>query len=156
MSALFETEAYFRPLHEDDLDVVAAIDYAAYPFPWTRGNFGDSIASGYSCWVYQHDEFILGYAVMMLAAQEAHLLNVTVAPAWQGQGKGRDFMLHLLEVARNYAAEAMFLEVRPTNTVARRLYHKLGFDYIAVRKDYYPSPNGREDAIIMRKELPHA
>ncbi|MDP2024913.1 ribosomal protein S18-alanine N-acetyltransferase [Sulfuriferula sp.] len=156
MSALFKTEAYFRPMHEDDLDVMAAIDYAAYPFPWTRGNFGDSIASGYSCWVYQHDEFILGYAVMMLAAQEAHLLNITVAPNWQGQGKGRAFMLHLLEVARNYAAEAMFLEVRPTNTVARRLYHKLGFDHIAVRKDYYPIPNGREDAIIMRKELPHA
>ena len=156
MSALFKTEAYFRPMHEDDLDVVAAIDYAAYPFPWTRGNFGDSIVSGYSCWVYQHDEFILGYAVMMLAAQEAHLLNITVVPNWQGHGKGRAFMLHLLEVARNYAAEAMFLEVRPTNTVARRLYHKLGFDYIAVRKDYYPSPNGREDAIIMRKKLPHA
>jgi ribosomal-protein-alanine N-acetyltransferase len=156
MSALFKSEPYFRPMHEDDLDVVAAIDYAAYPFPWTHGNFRDSIESGYSCWVYQHDEFIVGYAVMLLAVQEAHLLNITVAPDWQGQGKGRAFMQHLLAVAHDYRAEAMFLEVRPTNTAARRLYHSLGFDYIAVRKGYYPSQHGREDAVIMRKELNHA
>jgi ribosomal-protein-alanine N-acetyltransferase len=156
MSALFKSEPYFRPMHEDDLDVVAAIDYAAYPFPWTHGNFRDSIESGYSCWVYQHDEFIVGYAVMLLAVQEAHLLNITVAPDWQGQGKGRAFMQHLLAVAHDYRAEAMFLEVRPTNTAARRLYHSLGFDYIAVRKGYYPSQYGREDAVIMRKELNHA
>lgn len=153
MSARLEPQPFFRPMREDDLDVVAAIEHAVYPFPWTRGNFRDSIESGYGCWVYQHDQFIIGYAVMMLAVGEAHLLNITVTPEWQGQGRGKAFMLHLMRVARDYHANAMFLEVRPSNAVARRLYHKLGFDYIAVRRNYYPSHHGREDAIIMRRDL---
>ncbi len=153
MSSLLRTQPSFRPMRDDDIDVVIAMEHGVYPFPWTRGNFHDSLQSGYSCWVCQHNQFITGYAVLMLAAGEAHLLNVTIGLEWQGRGWGRAFMQYLIEVARDYHAETMYLEVRPSNTVARRLYHKLGFEYVAMRKAYYPARQGREDAVIMLLDM---
>lgn len=153
MSAVLKMQPSFRPMRDDDLDIVAAMEHTVYPFPWTRGNFHDSLQSGYSCWVCQHDQDITGYAILMLAAGEAHLLNITVALDWQGNGWGRAFMQYLIKLARDYRTLTMYLEVRPSNTVARRLYHKLGFEYVAMRKAYYPAHHGREDAVIMLLDL---
>lgn len=149
MSALLHIQPSFCPMCEDDLDVVAAMEHTVYPFPWTRGNFRDSLQSGYSCWVCRHNQYITGYAVLMLAAGEAHLLNITVGLEWQGKGWGHAFMQYLITVARDYRAVTMYLEVRPSNTVACHLYRRLGFEYVAMRKAYYPTHHGREDALIM-------
>ncbi len=143
----------FRPMGREDLGAVLAIECDVYPFPWTRGNFSDSLQAGYGCWVYEVNGAVVGYGVMMLAAGEAHLLNVAIARKWQRRGMGRKLMQHLIKVAREYHAEFMFLEVRPSNIAAHRLYEDLGFTEIVVRKNYYPAHKGREDAVIMGLSL---
>lgn len=153
MNAQLDELAAFRPMHHEDIEAVAAIEQKIYPFPWSLGNFRDSLNAGYSCWVFEFGELLIGYSVMMVAAGEAHLLNLGIAGGWQGKGLGRRFLEHLIGLARDYHAEAMFLEVRPSNIVARRLYVTSGFREIALRKKYYPAENGREDAILMELSL---
>ena len=139
----------FRPMRVEDIDAVMALEREIYPFPWTHGNFRDSLTAGYSCWVYAFGDAPVGYGIMMVAAGEAHLLNLGIARDWQRQGLGRKFLEHLIGVAQGYRAETMFLEVRPSNTPALRLYAAMGFSEIAVRRNYYPAENGREGAILM-------
>jgi ribosomal-protein-alanine N-acetyltransferase len=142
-----------RPMRFDDVEAVLAIEHRIYPFPWTLGNFRDSLGSGYSCWTCDFRAQTVGYGIMMLAAGEAHLLNLGVAHDWQGQGLGRKFLRHLIEVARQDGADMMFLEVRPSNDKAIGLYLSEGFNEIGLRRNYYPAANGREDAILMGMAL---
>lgn len=144
-----EAELRFRPMHLDDLDDVMRIENAVYPYPWTPGNFRDSLHAGYSCWIYELGTVMLGYSVLMLAADEAHILNLAVAASWQRRGFGRRLLNHALTLARDYRAHWIYLEVRPSNTAGRKLYMDAGFKEIAVRRNYYPAEAGREDAIIM-------
>lgn len=153
MSAVLQDAPSFRPMLWDDVATVMDVERELYPFPWTEGNFRDSLSAGYNCWVCAFGPHVIGYAVMMLAAGEAHVLNIAIARDWQGQGLGRAFMQHLIKLAREYAATEIFLEVRPSNAVARRLYHDMGFNEIATRRNYYPSHGGREDAILMAMSL---
>lgn len=153
MSAQLQEFASFRPMCLEDVETVIAIEYEIYPFPWSYGNFRDSLNAGYSCWVYEFGGLVIGYAVMMVAAGEAHLLNLGIASKWQGKGMGRNFLQHLIRLAREYNADTMFLEVRPSNIAARKLYATTGFIEVAVRKKYYPAENGREDAILLERAL---
>lgn len=153
MSAILPVTTHFRPMRKEDLDTIMAIEPLIYSHPWVRSNFADSLATGYSCWVCEQDGILLGYAVMMLAVDEAHLLNISVARAYQGRGLGRALLNHLVEVARRHGAQMMFLEVRPSNLAARALYESMGFNEYAVRRGYYPAHNGREDAILMGLSL---
>lgn len=153
MNAQLETFSAFRPMRHDDIEEVAAVERQIYPYPWTLGNFRDSLNAGYSCWVFEHNQRLIGYSVMMIAAGEAHLLNLGIAGEWQGQGLGRRFLEHILGLARSYRVEAVFLEVRPSNVAARQLYLTSGFRETAVRKKYYPADDGREDAILMELSL---
>jgi [ribosomal protein S18]-alanine N-acetyltransferase len=143
----------FSPMTESDLDAVLGIERVVYDFPWTRGNFRDSLRAGYSCWAARAGGELIGYAVMMLAAGEAHLLNLSVAAARQGRGHGKALLTHLLGVARDHAARVLFLEVRPTNGAAQRLYGGFGFEQIGVRRGYYPAHGGREDALVFSINL---
>ena len=136
-----------------DLDAVAAIEKAAYPHPWTRGNFSDSLEAGYHCWIVECGGATAGYTVVMIAAGEAHLLNLTVDAPWQGQGVGRELLKFVVKLARDYGAQRIFLEVRPSNAAARALYAAAGFSEIAVRRDYYPAGTGREDAVVLELSL---
>lgn len=136
-----------------DLDAVAAIEQAAYTHPWTRGNFSDSLEACYHCWIVECGGATAGYTVVMIAAGEAHLLNLTVAGPWQRQGLGRELLKFVMTLARDYSAHRMFLEVRPSNTAARALYAAAGFSEIAVRRDYYPAGTGREDAVVLELTL---
>ena len=99
--------------------------------------------------VCEFGSIFVGYAVLMLGAGEAHVLNIAIAQDWQRQGLGRRLLQHLIKVAREYRAEMMFLEVRPSNTNALRLYENIGFNEIATRRGYYPAHDGHEDAILM-------
>lgn len=148
-----EAQASLRPLREDDLDAVLAIEQRAYPFPWTCGIFRDCLLADYPSWVLQHDGVVIGYGVLSLAAGEAHVLNVCAAPEMQGQGHGRRLLRALLQIARGRGAQRVFLEVRPSNAAAIALYHAEGFNEIGRRPRYYPAKHGREDALVMAKEL---
>jgi ribosomal-protein-alanine N-acetyltransferase len=145
----------FSKMNVTDIEDVIAVEQNAYPFPWTRGNFLDSLDSGYEAWVLRdEDGLLLGYFLMMYAVEEVHLLNITVRPDRQGQGLGRKLLDQLIALARDAGMHAVLLEVRPSNNHALMVYHHLGFAQIGQRKNYYPAAGARrEDAIVMRKML---
>lgn len=153
MSDVVAKSCDLSPMAERDLDEVLRIEYRVYPFPWSRANFADSMASGYSCWVCRMGHELVGYFVLMMAVDEAHLLNISVAENHHGKGVGA----RLLEVATNVAVNAggrtMLLEVRPSNEPALALYRRRGFRQIGRRRDYYPKIGGREDALVLARDL---
>lgn len=149
MSALPSQLPEFRPMCEADLDRIAEIEPRIYTHPWTRGNFLDSLKAGYSCRVVECDGELVGYGVLMIGVREAHLLNLSITPERQGSGLGRALLAYFVSLARRDEALQMFLEVRPSNKSAIKLYAETGFREIAVRRGYYPAGNGREDAILM-------
>ena len=153
MVAAFDLAAHIRAMTEADLDVVAAVEGRAYEFPWTRQIFNDCLRAGYGCFVLSTHAEIIGYFVLSVAADEAHVLNVCVDPSEQGNGYGRRLMKRLLDLARWHRVERVFLEVRPSNPNAIRLYADLGFTEIGRRPRYYPARQGREDALVMSLEL---
>lgn len=154
MSALLKPlEMAFRPMRSEDLDALIKIERAAYPYPWTLVNFRDCLDSGYSCWAGEVEGALAGYWILMMAVGEGHILNCCIAPDWQHRGFGRMLMEHLIDTAREHGTEALYLEVRPSNTRAVNLYERLGFDGIALRRNYYPADQGREDALVMRMIL---
>ena len=153
MSAQLESMPSARPMRTQDLDTVIAIENRIYPFPWTRGNFRDSVAAGYQCRVFELAGVIVGYGVLMAAVDEAHLLNLSVAANWQRRGYGRAFLHYFTGLAGEAGCKFISLEVRPSNVPAIRLYQSEGFREIAVRRGYYPAERGREDAIVMGRSL---
>ena len=155
MTALREPRiGRFRPMLYADLREVIAIENRAYEFSWTEGIFRDCIRVGYHCQVLETSHgFIQTYGVMSAAADEAHILNLCVRPELRGRGLSRHILGHLLELARTVEVQTVFLEVRPTNTAAVRLYSSAGFCEIGLRPGYYPAASGREDALVMAKEL---
>ncbi|GAB4166530.1 MAG: ribosomal protein S18-alanine N-acetyltransferase [Rhodocyclaceae bacterium] len=141
------------PMRTEDLDAVLAIERLGHPFPWTAGNFADCLAAGHGAWVLRSRGEAVGHAVMMYAPEEAHLLNITVAPRLWRRGLGRMLMEYLLSVARAGGALRMLLEVRASNSAGIALYRDCGFEAIGVRRAYYPADGGREDAIVMERML---
>ena len=133
------------------LDAVMQIETASYAFPWSRGNFVDSIAAGYAARALLDAQgAVLGYFVAMGGVDEMHLLNITVAPAEQSRGLARHMIDALIRLCREHLAHELWLEVRESNTRARGIYERLGFTQKGRRKAYYPAPFGRrEDAIVM-------
>jgi ribosomal-protein-alanine N-acetyltransferase len=145
--------AEFFPMNERDLDAMAALEASLQVFPWSRGNFADSLESGYSVWVLRLGGELIGFSVVMSVIDEAHLLNIGVSKRYQGQGYGARLLRHAMECARLGGAAKLFLEVRPSNERAVELYRHFGFCQIGTRKGYYPAVTGREDALIFDKEL---
>lgn len=145
--------AEFFPMIERDLDAVTVLETSLQVFPWSRGNFADSLAVGHSLWVLRVGGDLIGFSVVMSVLDEAHLLNIGVCPRYQGQGYGARLLRHAMENARLNHASKLFLEVRPSNERAVELYRHFGFRQIGLRKGYYPATIGREDALIFDKEL---
>ncbi len=143
----------FRPMSEQDLDAVFAIEQACYDFPWSRGIFKDCLRVGYSCWVMEADDDIRGYGIMTVGAGESHILNLCLQPERHGVGFGSMLLRHLLDHARKHNATITFLEVRPSNVNAIRLYERAGFTVVGTRRGYYPAGEGREDALILSRGL---
>ena len=136
-----------------DVEAVMAIESQVYPHGWTEGIFHDCLRVHYSCWVMEQEGVLIAYGIMSVAVGEAHVLNVAVDPLCQGQGRGREMLMHLLQTGKRHGAETAFLEVRPSNQIAIRLYETAGFHQVGLRQDYYPSDTGREDAVIMARDL---
>ena len=148
-------EPAMRVMTVGSLDAVLAIEVQAYPFPWTRGNFIDSLAAGYLARTLVADDGeLVGYFVAMPGFEEMHLLNVTVAAHHEGRGHARRLLAELYALSASFAATAVWLEVRESNARARALYLREGFTEAGRRRDYYPAPAGqREDAILMTRSL---
>ncbi|MGH1358399.1 MAG: ribosomal protein S18-alanine N-acetyltransferase [Burkholderiaceae bacterium] len=159
---VFPGDARVTPMRGSDIPAVMGVERRIYPFPWTAGNFRDSMAAGYSGWVLRgrpgrapdDGSPLFGYAVVMHVLDEAHLMNLSIAGELQRQGLGRCFLAWLCERSAHAGAAGMFLEVRPSNLAAMALYAQSGFQRIGLRRNYYPNgAEGREDAVVMRKSL---
>ncbi|WIM06189.1 MAG: ribosomal protein S18-alanine N-acetyltransferase [Candidatus Nitricoxidivorans perseverans] len=140
-------------MRESDLPDVLAAELRIYPFPWTKGNFADSLKAGYSAWVCREGGELAGYAVMMMAVDEAHLLNISILPERRRRGLGGELLAHLFRIAHGQGAARMLLEVRPSNASGQAFYRRFLFSEIGRRREYYPAHAGREDAIVMAREL---
>ena len=138
---------------ESDIAKVIVVETVGHAYPWTEGIFYDCLRAGYRCQVAELAGEIVGFSVIQVAVGEAHIFNVCVNRAYQRQGLGAMVLKELLEVAERVHVRSIFLEVRPSNEAAVRLYERFGFMEVGVRKQYYPSPQGREDALIFAKEL---
>ena len=154
MSAVLKPEARLEPLNEALLDELLRVEQSAYSHPWTRGNFVDSLKAGYSVMTLMGGDTLLGYFVAMEGVEEVHLLNITVAPKFQGQGWAV-LMLDALSLwSRGRGAHWLWLEVRVSNTRAMQVYERYGFARVGERKNYYPADQGhREDAVVMSLKL---
>ena len=153
MSAVLKDAPQLSSMRESDLEEVMAIERAIYSHPWTRGNFVDSLNAGYECRCLRLGGELLGYFVLMVAAGEAHLLNLSIAEAHQRRGHGAVLLAEATGLARELGATNVFLEVRPSNGVAQKLYTRFGFRKVAVRRGYYPAHTGREDALVFSLAL---
>ncbi len=154
MSAVLdEPLVILRVMSTEDVGDVAAIEHSAYTHPWSEGILRDCLRVGYSCWVCQVDDMVVGHAVMSIAVGEAHLLNICVGPEGQGRGLGRRMLRRMFRLAGQSNADTLFLEVRESNRTARWLYESEGFVEIGQRRGYYPSDSGREDALVYAKTL---
>lgn len=142
-----------RSMQNKDLHPVMIIEEMSYSHPWTHGIFRDCLRVGYHCQVLEIKGEIQAYAVMSQAVGEAHILNVCVHPDFQGSGLGKMLVEYCLDTARRMSTEIVLLEVRPSNKVALSLYDNMGFCEVGVRRNYYPSHNGREDALILALNL---
>jgi ribosomal-protein-alanine N-acetyltransferase len=140
-------------MHVDDLPAVMATENVVYPFPWTQGNFVDSLAAGHSAWVASEMGRMVGYGIVMLVLDEAHLLNLSIVAERQRSGLGGTLLEYLCSVARQAGATRMFLEVRPSNAAGLGLYRRHGFAEIGRRRGYYPGHERREDAVVMARDL---
>lgn len=143
----------FRKMTSDDVPEILTIETKIYTHPWTEGIFNDCIRVGYNCWVYIEDDEILAYGLVSIAANEAHILNLCVAPEAQGQGLGKLMLYKLIQLAEERLSDSIFLEVRESNVVALKLYEQEGFNRIGLRKNYYPGDEGKEDALVFAKAL---
>jgi ribosomal-protein-alanine N-acetyltransferase len=152
-AAIDPASLQFSRMRVEDLPDVLLIEYDVYPHPWTRGNFVDSINSGYETWVLRTGASLTGYFLLMPAVDEAHLLNITVHPQMQGRRLGRHMLDKVVELAQTKGMRSVLLEVRPSNRRALEIYKHCGFAEIGLRKNYYPAFNGREDAIVMRLSI---
>lgn len=142
-----------RQLDVADLDRVIDIEHASYPYPWSSGIFADCMRVGYDCSGLQLGPVLIGYVIQSQAAGESHLLNLCIAPEWQGSGYGTLLLDHAIRLAKAQSCHCMFLEVRPSNPVGISLYQRKGFSIVGERRDYYRTDSGRESALVMKLEF---
>ncbi len=144
-----------RLMQEDDFDAVCDLEGRAYEFPWSRAIIGGCASAPYRIWLGRiaHRKIHICQAFLSIIMDEAHILNLSVEPEFQGYGFGSQLLIKVVEDARNQGAHQIFLEVRESNYSAIQMYLKQGFNEIGRRRDYYPTSNGREDAFVFGLQL---
>lgn len=154
MSAVLKLDDLsIRPMGDGDIAGVVDIERRSYDFPWSAGIFADCLRVGYCCWVLDTGQSLAGYGIMSVAIEESHILNVCIAPESRRRGYARALMGHLIGTAQEHGARIAYLEVRPSNGAALRLYDDLGFRHVGTRRAYYPARGGREDAKVLSVAL---
>ena len=154
MSAVIQIpDIYVRPMVEEDLVSIINIEKNAYDFPWSKTIFLDCLRAGYSSWVIEDNKILIAYGIMLITSDESHILNLCVHTDYQSVGVGKQLLGHFISLARRQNIHRIFLEVRPTNFKAIKLYLSMGFNEVGKRRNYYPTKIGREDALILAKTL---
>lgn len=153
MVAVIQPQPHIRPMRVGDLAGVVGVERASYGYPWSRRIFEDCMEVGYCCLVAEAEGVVLGHGIMLVRAGEAHVLNLCVDPSYRRRGIAAHMLDELIDIALQSGARTAFLEVRPSNPGAIALYERAGFHEVGRRPDYYPAPFGREDAVVMAREL---
>jgi ribosomal-protein-alanine N-acetyltransferase len=153
ITPMAEPATTIREMNHDDLAMVSDIERRSYEFPWSHGVFRDCLLAGYKCIALIREDRVAGYAVLSVAAGEAHILNLCIDPECRALGYGERMLDELLHRARAASVREIFLEVRPSNETAIALYRKKGFHQVAARPAYYQANEGREDAAVLAKKL---
>jgi ribosomal-protein-alanine N-acetyltransferase len=148
-----DLELWFRRMTLGDVERVMKVEQEVYEFPWTDRIFSDCIRVGYYCWLALQQQNIVGHAVISVTAGESHMLNLSISSEYQRRGYGKQFIEFLIQQAQAKQAQTMLLEVRPSNIAAINCYNSTGFNEIGSRKDYYPAPEGREDALLFARHI---
>ena len=143
-----------RLMRQADIAAVAAIENNTYDFPWSAGIFRDCLLAGYTNLVLDAEGEVVGYGIMSVAAGEAHVLNICVNKELRRRGIGARLLLEMMHRAREASVDRVFLEVRPSNKAAIRLYEAHGFSILGVRENYYKSHDGKEDAVVLVHHFP--
>ena len=138
---------------EQDIDIALDIERESNPFPWTVKNFKDCIEKGYYSLVLKEGMKVIGFAILSVSIEESHLLNIGLTASKRGQGLGKELLEKIIMAAEVMGSKKIFLEVRISNVIAIDLYKTSGFKEIGLRKNYYRTKEGREDAILMSKSL---
>lgn len=141
-----------RQMQVDDIDAVMELESSAHSHPWRRKSFEDCIGGRQKCWLAEANGRLVGYIVIAHGGGDAEILNVAVSPRMQGKGIGSQLVQHAVDCVRGFA-DMLFLEVRVSNHKAIALYSKEGFFEVGYRKNYYPTVNGNEDALLMASQL---
>lgn len=144
----------FAPMRVSDVALVGTMERRNYPFPWSDGIFRDCIKAGYRCERVLLADELIGYGVLQIGPDEAHVLNLCIDASWQRRGHARALLEHLTQLSIEAGAHTLFLEVRPSNPRAQALYERAGFNEVGLRRNYYDAKGGREDAIVMARSLP--
>lgn len=142
-----------RELTITDLPKVLVIEEATQKAPWSGEVFTRCLEMGYKGWVLEESEQITGFVLLSFVLGECHILNLCVHPDHQRKGLGRALLQHALVQAKQKGAGIAYLEVRRSNARAIALYSQEGFVQISERKNYYPDPKVREDALVFAKDL---
>jgi [ribosomal protein S18]-alanine N-acetyltransferase len=150
---LLESVPHIRPRAEIDVADVVTIERSSYQFPWSEGIFRDCLRVGYLCRVMTVDKQVIGYGVMSVGAGEAHILNLCIGGAYRCHGLGKKLLEYLLQRGADSGMSEAFLEVRPSNIAAIRLYNSMGFEQVGTRRGYYQAVGGREDAAVLKLAL---
>ena len=148
-----QVDCTFRQMKEVDLPDVLLNERKGYTHPWAEGIFKDCIRSRYECWLILFESQVIGHGILSCMADEGHMLNICIHPDKQGKGLGRILVEFMLDRAKARNVRTIFLEVRASNLAAYELYMSLGFNEIGIRKNYYPAFIGREDAIVLAREI---
>lgn len=146
-------ETLIRQMSDADVAGVVALERSSYQFPWSEGIFRDCLRVGYVCRILEHQARVAGYGVMSIGAGEAHVLNLCVEPTFRCRGMGRQMLAYLIETGAAAGMSEAYLEVRPSNTAAIRLYQAVGFQQVGIRRGYYQAVGGREDAAVLKLVL---
>jgi len=153
MISAIQLDPQFRRMQVRDVDNIMGTENDVYQFPWSKQIFLDCIRVGYDCWLLLIGEEIAGHAVLSIAGSESHILNLSIARRCQNRGLGKQFVHFLEQQATHKHAQTILLEVRPSNPCAIQCYTACGFNQIGCRKNYYPTPDGKEDALLFAKQL---
>lgn len=140
-------------MRQADLEEVVLLESQVQDFPWGLEHFIDSLAQGHKAWILRQGIELVGFVIVMSVLDEAHLLNIAIAPTHQGKGFGGRLLRHAMLRSSEQGAQTMYLEVRISNLRAEALYRHFGFRNVGQRKAYYPAPEGREDALVFSRNI---
>ena len=147
------TSLVYRYMRKEDLEIILEIERYSNPHPWTEKNFQDCLDKDYYCLIQEYEGEVSGFSIQSINSEESHLLNIGIVENLRRRGLGREILSQVTNVSKIMGSRRIFLEVRPSNLLAIKLYEQEGFKRLKIRKDYYRLDEGREDALIMVKKL---